>query len=72
MKISMDFHHKKSSTDAAMEVKDIKDEALTKGKIAALVNLDVKDAFDAVLWSVVLKIMKYFSCPRILYNLTKN
>ena len=37
-----------------------------------MVNLDVKGAFDASWWPVILKDMKDFPCPRNLYNLTKN
>jgi hypothetical protein len=55
-----------------MAVKNITDEELTKGQIVALVNFDVKSAFDAAWWPVVLKAMKDFHCPRTLYNLTKN
>ena len=55
-----------------MAVKDITDEALTKGQIVALVRLDIKGAFDAAWWPVILKAMKDFHCPRTLYNLTKN
>jgi hypothetical protein len=36
------FSPQNSTTDAAMAVKDFIDEALTKGKIIALVSLDVK------------------------------
>jgi len=57
----MAFHHKKSTTNAAIAVKDITDAALTKGQIVALVNLDVKGAFDAAWWPVILKAMKDFS-----------
>jgi len=44
-----------------MAVKNITDEALTKGQIVALVSLDVKGAFDAAWWPVILKVMKDFS-----------
>jgi len=40
------FTPQKSTTDAAMAVKDFIDEVLTKGQIVALVSLDVKGAFD--------------------------
>jgi hypothetical protein len=40
------FTPQKSTTEAAMAAKDFIDEALTKGQIVALVNLDVKRAFD--------------------------
>jgi len=41
------FTPQKSSTYAAMTVKDFIDEALTKGHIVTLVSLDVKGVFDA-------------------------
>ena len=66
------FSPQKSTTDAAMAVKGFIDEALTKGKIVALVSLDVKGAFDAAWWPSILKTLKDFYCPRNLYNLTKN
>src|SRR5215467_12179331 len=66
------FSPQKSTTDAAMAVKGFIDEALTKGKIVALVSLDVKGAFDAAWWPSILKILKDFYCSRNLYNLTKN
>ena len=66
------FTPQKSTTDAAMAVKDFIDEALKKGQIVALVSLDVKGAFDAAWRSSVVKALKDLYCPRNLYNLTKN
>jgi hypothetical protein len=66
------FSTQKSTTDAAMAVKDFIDEALTRRQIVALVSLDVKRAFDAAWWPSILKALKDFYCPRNLYNLTKN
>ena len=63
------FSPQKSTTDAAMAVKDFIDEALTKGQIVALVSLEVKCAFDAAWWPRILKALKDFHCPRNLYNL---
>jgi hypothetical protein len=37
---------------------DFKDEALTKGQIVALVNLDVKSAFDTTWWPSILRASK--------------
>jgi hypothetical protein len=65
------FSPQKSTTDAAMAVKNFIDEALKKGKIVALVSLDVKGAFDAAWWPSILRALKDFYCPRNLYNLTK-
>ena len=66
------FSPQKSTTDVAKAVEDFIDEALTKGKIIALVSLDVKEAFDAAWWPSILKAQKDYHCPRNLYNLTKN
>jgi hypothetical protein len=49
------FTPQKSTRDAAMAVKDFRDEALTKGHIVALISLDVKGAFDAAWWPSILK-----------------
>jgi hypothetical protein len=66
------FTPQKSTTDAAMAVKDFIEEALTRGQIVALVSLDVKGAFDAAWGPSVVKAMKDFYCPRNLCNLTKS
>jgi hypothetical protein len=65
------FSPQKSITEAVMAVKDVINEALTKGQIIALVSLDVKGAFDAAWWPSILKALKEFYCPWNLYNLTK-
>jgi hypothetical protein len=57
------FSPQKSTTYAAMAVKDFIDEALTRGQIVALVSLDVKGAFDAAWWPSILKTLKDFTVP---------
>jgi uncharacterized Zn ribbon protein len=57
------FFTTKSTTDAAMAVKDFIEEALAKGQIVTLVSLDVRGAFEA---------LKELQCPRNLQNLKKN
>jgi hypothetical protein len=66
------FSPQKSTTDAAMVVKDFIEEALTYGQIVALVSIDVKGSFDAAWWPIILKAVKDFHCLRNLYNLTNN
>jgi hypothetical protein len=66
------FTPQRSTTEAAMAAKYFIDEALTKGKIVALVSLDVKGTFDAAWGPSVIKALKDFYCPRNLYILTKN
>ena len=66
------FSSQKNITNAAIALKDFIDEAITKGQIVALVNLDLKGAFDAAWWPTILKFLEEFHCPRNLYILTKN
>jgi len=66
------FTPKKSTTDAAMTVKEFIEEGLRKGLITILVRLDVKGAFDAAWWPSILTALKDFNCPRNLYYLTKS
>ena len=67
------FTPKKSTTDAAIAVKEFAEEGLGQGLITILVSLDVKGAFDAPPeWPGILKTLQDFNCPRNLYNLTKN
>jgi hypothetical protein len=66
------FTPKKSTTDAAMTVKEFIEEGLRKGLITILVSLDVKGAFDAAWWPSILMALKDFNCPRNLYYLTKS
>jgi hypothetical protein len=58
------FTPQKSTTDAAMAVKNFIDKALTKGHIVALVSHDVKGAFDAAWWPSILKALKDFQCKK--------
>jgi hypothetical protein len=66
------FTPKKSTTDAAMAVKEFVEEGLRQGFITILVSLDVRGAFDATWWSRILKTLKDFNCPRNVYCLTKS
>jgi len=66
------FTPTKSTTDAAMVVKEFAEEGLRQGLITILVSLDVKGAFDAAWWPSILKKLQDFKCPMNLYNLTKS
>jgi hypothetical protein len=58
--------------DAAMEVKDFIRKGLTAGEVIVLVNLNVKDAFDAAWWPSILNGLRACDCPRNLYDLTNS
>jgi len=44
---------------------------MSQGHVVILVSFDVKGAFDAAWWPSILKTLKEFNCPKILYNLAK-
>jgi hypothetical protein len=66
------FTPQKSTTDAAMLVKEYVEEGLEHGQIAIIVSLDVSSAFDNVWWPTILNTLKEFKCPQNLYNLVKS
>ena len=66
------FTPQRSTTDAALKVKNIVDEGMKAGEILILVSLDIKTAFDAAWWPNILKSLRDCGCPRNLYNLTKS
>jgi hypothetical protein len=66
------FTPNKSTTDAAMTVKEVVEDGLREGLITILVSLDVKGAFDAEWWPSILMTLKDFNCPKNLYYLTKS
>ena len=66
------FTPQKSTTDAAIAVKNFVEEGLKAGEVIVLVGLDVRGAFDAAWWPNILKSQQDFKCPRNLYYLTKS
>jgi len=66
------FTPQKSTTDAAMAVKNFVEEGLKAGEVIVLVGLDVRGAFDAAWWPNILKSLQDCKCPRNLYYLTKS
>ena len=66
------FMPQKSTTDAAMAVKEFVEKALAAGYIVAKISLDVKDAFDAAWWPSILNGLKDYNCSKNLYNLSKS
>ena len=66
------FTPQKSTTDAAMVVKEFLEPELVKGKVAIMVSLDVQGAFNAAWWPAILKGLRDAECPRNLYQLTQD
>jgi hypothetical protein len=54
-----------------MEAKQFIQPVLDKRVLVIMTSLDVEGAFDAAWWPGILKGLKYFKCPRNLYNLGK-
>jgi len=61
-----------STIDAITAVKEFVQEEFAKGEITVTISLDVEGAFNSAWVPTVLKNFKESSCPRNLYNLTKN
>ena len=57
------FTHQRSTTDAAMAVKEFVEEDLAAGEIIVLIGLDVKGDFDAAWWPSILYGLKAYNCP---------
>jgi len=63
------FTPQKSTTDAAMTVKNVVTDGLTAGHVLVIVSLDVKGAFDAAWWPAILNGLRAYECPNNLFNL---
>jgi hypothetical protein len=61
-----------NTTDAVMALKEFVQERYSKVEITVIVSLDVEGAFTSAWVPSVLKSLQQSSCPRNLYNLTKN
>ena len=66
------FIPQKSTIDAGMAVKEFVESALVAGDIVVLISLDVEGAFNAAFWPSILNVLKDYSCPKNLYNLSKS
>ena len=66
------FTPQKSTTDAAVEIKNYVMEGLAGGEVIALISLYVSGAFDAAFWPSILNGLIECGCPKNLYNLTKS
>jgi hypothetical protein len=63
------FTPPKSTTDAAMAVKQFIEPELERGRVVIMASLDVRGAFDAAWWPAILKGLRDAKCPRNLYQL---
>jgi len=66
------FTSQKSTTDAAMTVKNVVTDGLTAGDVLVIVSFDVKGAFDAAWWPAILKGLRAYECPNNLFNLARS
>ena len=66
------FTPQKSTTDAAMAVKQFIEPELEKDEVVIMASLDVKGAFDAAWWPAILKELRDAKCPRNLYQLKQD
>ena len=66
------FTPQKSAIEAAIVVTEYLEEALREGKIAIIVTLDVKEAFDSAWWPNIIVRLQKCKCPKNLYNLARN
>jgi len=63
-KIQFGFSSQRSTTDAAMAVKEFIEVGLSAGEILVLISLDVKGAFDAAWWSSIQNVLKVITTPK--------
>jgi len=66
------FTPQKSTTDAAMAVKQFIEPELEKGKVVIMTSLDVSVVFDAAWWPAILKGLREAKCPRNFYQRTQD
>jgi hypothetical protein len=66
------FTPRKSTTDAAMAVKQFIEPGLERGSVVIMASLDVQGAFDATWWPTILNGLRDAKCPRNLYQLTQD
>jgi hypothetical protein len=66
------FTPQKSTTDAAMAVKQFIESELERGRVVNMASLDVKGAFDAAWWPAIVKGLRDVKCPQNLYQLIQD
>lgn len=57
------FIPQRSTTDAAMTVKQFIGPELERRRVVIMTNLDVKGAFDAAWWPVIFQGLREVECP---------
>jgi hypothetical protein len=55
-----------------MAVKEFVEKVFRRGKVTAILSLDVDGAFNSAWWPSILKSLKESGCPQNLYNFTKS
>ena len=65
------FTPQKSTTDAAMAVKQFIEPELESGRVVIMASLDVRGAFDTAWWPAILKGLRDNKCPLTFTNLRK-
>jgi hypothetical protein len=66
------FTPQKSTTDAAMAVKQFIEPELERGRVVIMASLDVKGAFDSTWWPAILKGLREAKRPQVLYQITQD
>jgi len=66
------FTPQKSAIEAAIVAMEYLEETLREGKIAIIVTLEVKEAFDSAWWPNIIVTQQKFKCPKNVYNLARN
>ena len=66
------FTPQKSTTDAAITVKQFIEPELERKRVVIMTSLDVKGAFDAAWWPAILRELREAECPRNLFQLTQD
>ena len=63
------FTPQTSTVDAVMALKDYVQSSIDDGQYVAVINLNVKGAFDAAWWPGILASLRQLRCPGNLYKL---
>jgi len=63
------FTPQTSTVDAVLALKNFVQQSVNEGQYVAVINLDVKGAFDAAWWPGILESLRNLRCPRNLYKL---
>jgi len=62
----------RGNVDAAMAAREIIEEKSKQKNCTAVINLDVREAFDAAWWPNILHNLKELKCPTKLFKLSRS